>query len=222
MSDVQAAKSDEVSTKLITTATETYWFLRTSTSFLYRILFRRRFENHEKLPLSGGIVLAINHQSFLDIPLVAMACRRHVCFVARESLNRSFWMDFILRRCGAVLVKPGTSDRAALRAMVEHLKAGDCLAVFPEGTRSADGEVNEFKKGALHVARIAKVPILPIGIRGAHEALSRSARFPSFKRVALRFGEAVDSGLPDAQERVEQAVREMVGNGRYDSVPPIS
>ena len=205
----------------IHTRTVTYHFLTVTLNLLFLIWFRRRIEARENLPKSGGVVLAINHQSFLDIPLVAMASRRHICFVARNTLNKSRFMDFILKRCGSVLVKRGTSDRRALREMVEHLRLGDALAVFPEGTRTRDGSVGDFAKGALHVARIAKVPILPVGIRGAFAALPRTRSFPLPKREALRFGQAVDSAAPDAQERVEQAVREMVGDGGFDSVPPV-
>jgi len=207
--------------ELIFTRTVTYYFLTITLNLLFLVWFRRRIEARANLPKTGGVVLAINHQSFLDIPLVAMASRRHICFVARNTLSKSTFMDFILRRCGSVLVKRGTSDRRALRDMVEHLRQGDALAVFPEGTRSQDGRVGTFAKGALHVARIAKVPILPVGIRGAYDALPRTRKYPFPKRVALRFGQAVDSAAPDAQERVEQAVREMVGDGSFDSVPPI-
>ena len=215
------AESKEPKAELLCTRTLTYFFLTTSLNLLFLFWFRRRIEARSNLPKEGGVVIAINHQSFLDIPLVAMACRRHVCFVARKSLTQSRFMDFILAQCGSVLVKRGTSDRRALRDMVEHLRRGDALAVFPEGTRSTDGNVGTFAKGALHVARIAKVPILPVGIRGAYDALPRSRAFPFPKRVALRFGQAVDSAAPDAQERVEQAVREMVGDGSFDSVAPL-
>ncbi len=207
--------------ELICHQTLTYRFLTISLNLIFLAYFRRRIENRQNLPKQGGVVLAINHQSFLDIPLVAMACNRHICFVARQSLEQSSFMKFILRQCGSVLVKRGSSDRRALRAMVEHLKRGDAIAVFPEGTRTVDGQVGNFTKGALHVAKIAKVPVLPVGIRGAYEALPRSRTFPFPKRVALRFGQAVDSAAPDAQERVEQAVRELAGDGSFHGVAPI-
>lgn len=221
MSAEEKGAGREEAPAVICYRTVTYHFLTITLNLLYLLWFRRRIEHRINLPREGGVVLAINHQSFLDIPLVAMASNRHICFVARNTLSESRFMDFILRACGSVLVKRGSSDRRALRDMVEHLRQGDALAVFPEGTRTQDGRVGDFAKGALHVARIAKVPILPVGIRGAYDALPRTGSFPLPKRVALRFGQAVDSAAPDAQERVEQAVREMVGDGSFDSVPPV-
>ncbi len=183
----------------------------------FRLYFRRRIERADRLPRTGGVVLACNHQSFLDIPFVAQSTDRHVCFVARDSLARSRFMAWLMGTCGAVLVRRGTADRAALREMAEHLEAGDVLAVFPEGTRTLDGEVGEFRRGALLVARKAGVPIVPVAIRGAYQAYPRGAAFPRPKRISLEFGEPIDSASPEAQEEVERAVLDMVGDGRYDS-----
>lgn len=205
--------------EILTEKTPTYRLLRSSCDLFFRLYFRRRVLGAEHVPATGPVVLAVNHQSYLDIPLVAQSLRRHVCFVARDSLARSRALAFILRETGSVLVRRGTADRAALREMAAHLERGDALAIFPEGTRSTDGRVGEFRRGALHVARMAGAPIVPGAIRGTFEALGRSARFPRPCRVSIRYGEPVDPAEPGAQERVERAVLDMVGDGRYHSPP---
>ncbi len=67
---------------------------------------------------------------------------------------------------------------------------------------------------------MAKVPIVPVGTRGAVEAWPRSRALPAPRKIAVRFGPPIDSALPDAQERLVAAVRSMIGDGRYASVPP--
>lgn len=181
---------------------------------------RLRVEGREHVPSTGGVLIVGNHQSFLDIPAVAWAARRHVAFVARESLARSRFLAWLMRESGAVLVRRGVGDRSALRAMAAHLEAGDCVAVFPEGTRSRDGSLGEFRGGALFVARRAGVPILPVGIRGAVDALPRDARFPRPRRIGVRFGAPVAPDAPDALERARDAIAAMIGDGGFASVPP--
>jgi 1-acyl-sn-glycerol-3-phosphate acyltransferase len=106
--------------------------------------------------------------------------------------------------------------------MVAHLEAGDAVSLFPEGTRTRDGRVQPFRKGALLAARMAGVPIVPAGIRGGYEAWPRTASRPRMARVAVRFGAPIDSSAPDALERVQAAIESMVGDGRFASIPPSS
>jgi 1-acyl-sn-glycerol-3-phosphate acyltransferase len=221
MSDAAERDRDPASGELIVHKTWTYSFLRGLVDVVGRLYFRRRIEGREHVPSEGPVVFASNHQSFLDIPLVAQATRRHVCFVARRSLAGSRLLGWIMAQCGAVLVSRGESDRAAVRDMIGHLERGDTVAIFPEGTRTRDGRVGEFQRGALLVARRAGVPIIPIGIRGTFEAWPRGGGFPRPQRLVLRFGAPIDSSLPDAQERVRQAVLDMVGDGRYESLSEI-
>lgn len=201
-----------------TTAGTTYRLLRLSTDLAYRLWFRRVVEGAEHVPREGPVVLASNHQSFLDIPLIAQALPgRHVSFLARDTLANSKLLAWIMDACGAVLVKRGASDRAALREMLAHLDGGDALAVFPEGTRTRDGSVGEFRRGALHVARKSGAPVVPVAIRGAFEALGRQHAFPRPRKVAIRFGPPIDAQAEGAAEEVERAVLDMVGDGRYHS-----
>ncbi|MFO1010990.1 MAG: lysophospholipid acyltransferase family protein [Planctomycetota bacterium] len=202
---------------------EKTWVYRTcwTGAWLYTKLYHRlRVEGFENVPKEGGAVLASNHQSHLDILTIAACNRRHVAFVARDTLANWKWLAFTMRGCGAVLVQRNSSDRKALRAMAQHLERGDLVVIFPEGTRTQDGSIGEFKGGALLAARMAKVPIVPVGTRGAVEAWPRSRALPAPRKIAVRFGPPIDSALPDAQERLVAAVRSMIGDGRYASVPP--
>jgi 1-acyl-sn-glycerol-3-phosphate acyltransferase len=187
-----------------------------------KLYCRLRIEGRSNLPREGGAVLASNHQSFLDIPLIGgCAVPRHVAFVARDTLADWAWLAFVMRQSSAVLIRRGTSDRRALRQMADHLEAGDLVAIYPEGTRTRDGSLQEFKGGALLAARIAKVPIVPVGIRGAFEAWPRGVAVPRPKKIGVRFGAPIDSALPDAQERLVASIQAMIGDGRYRSVPEI-
>jgi 1-acyl-sn-glycerol-3-phosphate acyltransferase len=179
-----------------------------------RLLHRVRIEGRGHLPRSGGYLLAAKHQSFIDIPLIAAVVPGHVCFVARDTLARSRVLGFIIRSCGAVLVRRNTSDRRALREIAAHLARGDRVAMFPEGTRTPDGRVKAFRGGALLAARMAGAPVVPTAIRGAFDALPRQRRILRPARVSVTFGAPLDPRAPDALERLQAAVEAMVGDGR--------
>lgn len=198
-----------------------YRCTRVSTQSFYALYFRERFEGREHVPREGGVMVVSNHQSYLDIPLLSHAIPRHVSFLARDSLARFAPLAWLMRTCGAVLVKRGAADRAALREMAAHLEQGDVVVTFPEGTRSPDGAVREFRAGALLAARMAKAPLLPCGIRGAIEAMPRDAWLPRPRKIAVRFAPPIDSAREDALEAARAAVLAMVGDGRYASVPPV-
>lgn len=175
-------------------------------------------EGTEHLPREGGALIVANHQSVLDIPLLAASTRRHISFVARKSLANSKLLAFIMKECGAVLIDRGAGDRAAMREMLEHIRQGDLVAIFPEGTRTHDGSVGEFKGGALLAARKAKVPIIPAGIRGSYEIWPRSQKLPGGGRIAVRYAAPVSAADKDALEQVRGAVVAGVGNGSFQGI----
>ena len=199
--------------------------ITTEKSFVYRlsraawklwflVVHRLRIEDVEKLPAEGGCLIVANHGSFLDIPLIAASTRRHVCFVARDTLAKSRVVGFMIRHTGAVMIRRGAVDRAALREIVEHLKRGDCVAMFPEGTRTKDGRVGAFLRGMTIVARQAKVPLVPCGIRGTFDILPPGRSLPRPVRCSIRYGAPieVDRADPDASlERARGVVLAMVG-----------
>ena len=204
--------SESEDSSLLTQKTLVYSATRFFMGCLLKGYNRARVEGQEHLPSEGPVVLAANHMSLLDIPLIAMSTRRHISFVARRSLAHSRPMAFLLDQCGAVLVDRGAADRRALSEMIAHLEAGDALAVFPEGTRSTDGHIGPFLAGALVAARRASAPIVPIGIQGTFEVWPRGARLPRANRVSLCFGAPIGAREPEALERVRCAVSELSGS----------
>jgi len=181
-------------------------------AWLYcKIWHRLEVRGVEHIPRSGGVVLASNHQSHVDILIYGGIVPRHVCFVARDTLADQAWLAYVMRQCGAVLIQRGASDRRALRAMADHLEARDLVAIFPEGTRTDDGSLREFKGGALLAARLAKVPIVPAGISGANRAFPRGVALPRPRKIRVAFGAPIDSASPDAQERLVAEVARLSG-----------
>jgi 1-acyl-sn-glycerol-3-phosphate acyltransferase len=172
-------------------------------------------------------VIAANHRSSIDIPMIAHAAssraagRRHVCFVARESLASSRLLGFIMRHAGAVLIARGRPDRGALREVAAHLAAGDLVAIFPEGTRGTGSDLQPFHSGALHAARRAAVPVIPCAIAGSAEAWPKGRRFPTRRRVAILVGPAIDPAQPDALAQVRIWLRGALATApEHPPLPP--
>ncbi|MDF1801156.1 MAG: lysophospholipid acyltransferase family protein [Planctomycetota bacterium] len=192
--------------QLLTTKTLTYHGLRSVAWMCSKTIFRTRVEGRENVPAEGPVVLCANHQSFLDIPLLAASLSRHVSFVARDTLAKSGTLARIMERCGAVLVKRGESDHGALKEMIGHLAEGDCMCLFPEGTRTKDGSLGAFQRGALLAARRGRATVVPVGISGSFGAWPPGQKYPRPHRITIRFGEAVDPRSEGALEIVRQRV----------------
>ena len=175
--------------ELITQETPGYRAARLASWLELTLWHRLKVEGKQRLPSEGPFLLVCNHASFLDIPVIS-ACfmDRHVCFLARESLTGSRFMRWLLHTTGSVLIRRNSADRAALNEMIAHLKAGDPVCVYPEGTRTSDGKLGEFLPGALFAAKRARVPIVPVAIHGTFQALSRHHAFPRPARVRVTFG----------------------------------
>ena len=136
--------------------------------------------------------------------------------MARRSLAETRWLAFVMRECGAVLIERGAADRAALREMTDHLEGGDCVAIFPEGTRSKDGSLGEFRGGALLAAKKARVPDRArAGIRGADRRLAAVAQAAARRAHPGRLrADPIDARDGDAADRLRAAIESLVGDGR--------
>jgi len=137
----------------------------------------------------GGVLIAANHQSYLDPVLVAMALDRPIHYMARQGLFHVPGLGQLVRLLGARPVSRGRVDMAAFRAAVELLSRGKALLVFPEGTRTWNGDLGAFKVGVGAIAIRCGVPVLPVCIEGAFQCWPRTRRFPMPAMVAVAYDE---------------------------------
>ncbi|HUI48155.1 MAG TPA: lysophospholipid acyltransferase family protein [Acidimicrobiia bacterium] len=157
-------------------------------------LYRVRMRGRERLPATGGYVLAPSHRSMMDIPLAAWLSKRPLRYMGKDSLFRIPVAGTFFRRLGGFAVARDGTDRKALRDSIAMLQAGEVLLVYPEGTRQHGPKIQALQPGAAYLALRAGVPIVPVGIAGTEEILrTGGSKIPRFARVAIVVGEPVVS-----------------------------
>ncbi|WP_225919258.1 lysophospholipid acyltransferase family protein [Actomonas aquatica] len=157
---------------------------------LYSIMFRGEVAGLENIPATGGFLFAANHASHLDPPGIGSQVPRQIAFFARKTLWKggmaSWWMD----QANAIPVdRDGGSDVSAIKRVLKTLKEGRPLILFPEGTRSPDGELQTPKSGVGMIACKARVPVVPVRIFNSHQAWGRGKRMHPGVPVDIVFGQ---------------------------------
>jgi 1-acyl-sn-glycerol-3-phosphate acyltransferase len=156
---------------------------------MYAVYFRWRVFGAENVPLSGGVILASNHASFLDPPLVGSGLKRDINYLARESLFRFPGVGALLRSWNSVPVDRDGGGAAGLKAILERLLAGGGIILFPEGTRTMDGKLQPARSGIGLTVIKSSAPVVPVRTFGTFEAYGRNHKFPRPVRVAVKYGQ---------------------------------
>jgi 1-acyl-sn-glycerol-3-phosphate acyltransferase len=155
---------------------------------MYATYFRWRVFNAERVPLTGPVILASNHASFLDPPLVGSGLSRSINYLARESLFRYPGIGALLRSWNSVPVDRDGGGAAGLKAILNRLLDGGGIILFPEGTRTSDGNLQPARSGVGLVVIKSDAPVVPVRTFGTFEAYGRHGRLPRPKRVAVKYG----------------------------------
>jgi 1-acyl-sn-glycerol-3-phosphate acyltransferase len=163
-----------------------------TTTFL-RLFYRFRAEGLEHVPASGPVLFVSNHQSYFDPAINSQIAKdRQFTAIARESLFKFKPFAWLIRSIGAISVAGEASDAATMRIALGELAAGRCILIYPEGTRSPDGTLQEFQRGVVLLLRRAKVSVVPVGIDGGADVWPRGRSRPFFRgRLAVCAGPAI-------------------------------
>jgi len=155
---------------------------------MYSTYFRRRIYNAAQVPLSGPVILASNHASFLDPPLVGSSLQRPINYLARESLFRLPGIGALLRSWQAVPVDRDGGTGKGLKRILERLQNGGGIILFPEGTRTNDGKLQPARAGIGLAVIKSTAPVIPVRVFGTFEAYGRHVTIPRPHRVEVKFG----------------------------------
>lgn len=148
-----------------------------------KIVYRMKIVGKENIPKQGQVIICGNHRSFLDPPLIEVTCGRYVRFLAKEELTENKFLAFLGYIFDAILVKRDSKEIKALKESMQTLKNGDCLAIFPEGTRNGIEKGEKVKDGAAFFAVRSGAPVIPCGIKGGTK---------ENKKVTITYGKPLD------------------------------
>jgi 1-acyl-sn-glycerol-3-phosphate acyltransferase len=200
-----------------------YFTLYHLTRLIARVFFRFRVLHRERLIQEGPVILAMNHESYLDPPFAGIACRRAIYFLARKSLLDVPVLGWVLPKLNVIPVNQEGGDRSALKALIRILRANHCALVFPEGSRTLNGKLQPPLPGIGFVIAKTLAPVVPMRIFGAHRALPRGGgklRFCPITIVVgepLRFSAAdVDGNGREVYPRLSQRVMDAIAALRLD------
>src|SRR5215831_15459519 len=169
---------------------------------LYRFYFHWRVYNPERVPLRGPVILAANHASYLDPPLVGAGVKRGINYLARDTLFRYPGIGWLLRNWNSVPVDREGGGAAGLKAILDRLLDGGAIILFPEGTRTRDGRLQPARSGIGLTVIKSKAPVVPVRVFGTFEAFNRFMRFPRPRRVSVKFGRPINFDKLRAEAKV--------------------
>jgi 1-acyl-sn-glycerol-3-phosphate acyltransferase len=167
--------------------TPIYRVTHTLSLLVAKLAFRLRVCGRENLIEEGPAILASNHASYLDPPLVAISCRQEIYFLARKSLFEKPVFGPLISKLNAFPIDRARGDVAAVRAVLQILKSGNRVVVFPEGTRSSDGNLQPARAGLGFIIAKSLAPVVPIRVFGSYAALPRSGGI-RFVPITVVFG----------------------------------
>ena len=182
------------------------WIVRGAIYLWCKIYYRAQINGLENIPKEGAIIFCGNHRSYLDPPLIVCTAKRDMHFLAKEELAKNPFLNFLGWVFEAIHVKRDEKDVTAIKESLKVLKKGECIALFPEGTRNVIQKGEKVKEGVAFFAVRSGAKVLPCGIKGGTK---------ENKKVTITYGKPLDytqyKGTKD-KEVLEKVTKEIMEN----------
>ena len=185
-----------------------YWVIQHLAYLFLRFVGRLRIIGTEHVPRRSGVILAANHSSYADPPLMGASTPRPIWFMAKIELLQTPFLGAFIKRLHAFPVRRGTADRQALRTAHELLTGGEAVLIFFEGGRSKDGRLMPPALGAGMIALRANVPVVPVAIVNADQLMPREGGL-HFARVTVIYGEPISFSHLEGRQSDRAALQEV-------------
>jgi len=194
-----------------------YWLGYHLSRLLAKVFYGFRIIHRERVIQTGPVILATNHQSFLDPPLAGNASDRAIFFLAKKSLMNVSILGWLLPKLNVIPVNLEGSDRSALKALIRILSAGECTLVFPEGARTPDGNLQPAEPGLGLLIAKTRAPVVPMRIFGAYDIWPIHGKLRLRGKITIVVGQPmyfsesdVEGGGKDLYTRLSQRVMDAI------------
>lgn len=195
-----------------------YRACRQSLRWMYRFIWGWETIGMDRIPSTGPVILASNHASFLDPPILGAASPRTISFLARKTLFDNPVFGFLIRKLNAFPLDREGDPRSAIRMMRAQLAEGACVVMFPEGTRTRDGRLQPLRRGIGMLSVKTGSPVLPIYIGGSFQSWPRRRKLPRPARLRVEAGTLITPAdatgdrllLRSEEERVHRETEEQL------------
>jgi len=168
-----------------------YRFGYITTQIIAKTLFAFKVVHRERIIEQGGVILAMNHESYLDPPLAGIACHRELHYLARKTLLQWPILGRIMPKVNVIPVDQERADMSAIKSVIKVVRAGGATVVFPEGARTLDGQLQPAQPGLGLIIAKTLAPVVPMRIFGAHKAFPRGGKPHPFTPITLVVGEPI-------------------------------
>ena len=196
-----------------------YWIGYTFSRLVARLFFRFRVLHRERMIQKGPVILAMNHQSFLDPPLGGINCDRDIYYLARRSLLDVPLLGWLLPKLNVIPVNQEGIDRSALKTLIRVIKSGNGALVFPEGSRTPDGNLQSALPGVGLVIAKTGAPVVPMRIFGAFEAWPIGGKLRLWREITVIIGEPIvfsQAELASNYAQLSQRVMDAIASLRLE------
>ena len=190
-----------------------YFFLKFFIFPVIRLVWVKRVDGLSNIPKHNGVIVASNHESYFDFICFSAVCPRRIYYLAGEVFFKKWWWRPLVVFTGQIRVDRNQKDKSSVISQaVKALKQGKVVGIFPEGTRSADGKLQKAYTGIAKIALKSQVLVVPVGMVGTFEIMSRHKKIPRFKRCDIVIGQPINLSNYYDKKEDQNLLREITDN----------